>query len=80
MKLHNVIERLGMERSEKCPIGAETCQGQPAGGLRTVIGPGYATQDIRDGLVFASFKYLQREGAKVIAWDVTTDSKICLRP
>src|SRR4051794_20015963 len=31
---YSVIERLGMERSEKCPAGAETCQGQPAGGLR----------------------------------------------
>jgi hypothetical protein len=62
---YSVIERLGMERSAKCPIGAETCQGQPAGGLRIAIGPGYATQEIRDGLVFASFKYLQREGAKV---------------
>ena len=60
---YTVIERLGMERSEKCPVGAETCQGQPAGGLRTAIGPGYATQEIRDGLVFASFKYLRREGA-----------------
>ena len=55
------IERLGMERSEKCPIGAETCQGQPAGQLRTVIGPGYATQDIRDAIVYATFKYLQRD-------------------
>jgi hypothetical protein len=62
---YSVIERLGMERSAKCPIGAETCQGQPAGGLRIAIGPGYATQEIRDGLVFASFKYIQREGAKV---------------
>jgi hypothetical protein len=55
------IERLGMERSEKCPVGAETCQGQPAGQLRTVIGPGYATQDIRDALVYATFKYLQKD-------------------
>ena len=62
---YTVIERLGMERSEKCPIGAETCQGQPSGGLRYAIGPGYATQEIRDGIVFASFKYLQREGAKL---------------
>jgi hypothetical protein len=55
------IERLGMERSEKCPVGAETCQGQPAGGLRTVIGPGYATQDIRDAIVYATFQYLRRD-------------------
>ena len=55
------IERLGMERSQKCPVGAETCQGQPAGGLRSVIGPGYATQDIRDAIVYATFKYLQKD-------------------
>jgi hypothetical protein len=55
------IERLGMERSQKCPVGAETCQGQPAGGLRPVIGPGYATQDIRDAIVYATFKYLQKD-------------------
>jgi hypothetical protein len=62
---YTVIERLGMDRSSKCPVGAETCQGQPAGQLRIAIGPGYATQEIRDALVFASFKYLQREGAKL---------------
>jgi hypothetical protein len=50
-----------MERSQKCPVGAETCQGQPAGGLRSVIGPGYATQDIRDAIVYATFKYLQKD-------------------
>ena len=55
------IERLGMERSQKCPVGAETCQGQPAGQLRSVIGPGYATQDIRDAIVYATFKYLQKD-------------------
>jgi len=55
------IERLGMERSQKCPVGAETCQGQPAGQLRPVIGPGYATQDIRDAIVYATFKYLQKD-------------------
>ena len=55
------IERLGMERSQKCPVGAETCQGQPAGQLRAVIGPGYATQDIRDAIVYATFKYLQKD-------------------
>lgn len=61
---YTVIERLGMERSERCPEGAETCQGQPAGGMLTVIGPGYATQDIRGALVYATFKFLQRD-AKV---------------
>ena len=57
---YNGIEKLGMERAAKCPPGAETCQGQRAGGLQSVIGPGYATQDIRGALVYASAKYFQR--------------------
>ena len=63
---YNVIERLGMERSEKCPVGGETCQGQPAGQLRSVIGPGYATQEIRDAMLNATFKLVQRD-AKLTA-------------
>ena len=62
---YTVIERLGMERSQKCPIGAETCQGSPSGGLRNSIGPGYSVQDIRDGLVFATFKYISKPGITV---------------
>lgn len=64
---YNVIERMGMERSRKCPAGAETCQGQPAGQLRPVIGPGYATQEIRDGIANATMKLLQRD-AKLTAY------------
>jgi len=63
---YNVIERLGMERSEKCPVGGETCQGQPAGLLRPAIGPGYATQEIRDAMLNATYKLLQRD-AKLTA-------------
>jgi hypothetical protein len=59
-----VIDRLGMERSVKCPAGAETCQGQPAGNNRPMLGPGYATADIRDAMFHATLKYLQRD-AKV---------------
>jgi hypothetical protein len=61
---YSVIDRLGMERSVKCPIGAETCQGQPTGNNRAMLGPGYATAEIRDALIHATFKYLQRD-AKV---------------
>lgn len=61
---YTVIDRLGMERSHKCPIGAETCQGQPAGIYRPMLGPGYATAEIRDAMFYATFKYLQR-GATV---------------
>jgi len=61
---YNGIRQMGMERSAKCPPGAETCQGQRAGGLVSVIGPAYSTQDIRGALVYASFKFIQRD-AKV---------------
>ena len=61
---YNGIQQMGMERSAKCPPGAETCQGQRAGGLVSVIGPAYSTQDIRGALVYASFKFIQRD-AKV---------------
>jgi len=33
------IEKMGVERSAKCPAGGETCQGQRQGGLVNVIGP-----------------------------------------
>jgi hypothetical protein len=62
------VERLGMERSERCPIGAETCLGQPQGQLLPVIGPGYAIQDIRGAIAYAALKFFQREGARVTAF------------
>jgi len=58
---YNGIEKMGQERAAKCPAGAETCQGQRAGGLSNIIGPGYSTQDIRGALVYASFKFIQRD-------------------
>ena len=61
------IEKQGIERNKKCPPGAETCQGQAAGALLTVIGPGYTTQDIRGALVYAALKFIQRD-AKVTAY------------
>lgn len=61
------IEKQGFERSKKCPAGAETCQGQPSGLLRNVIGPSYATQDIRGALIYASLKFIQRD-VKVTAF------------
>jgi hypothetical protein len=55
------IEKMGVERSAKCPAGAETCQGQRQGGLVNVIGPAYSTQDIRGALVYASFQFIKRD-------------------
>ena len=62
------IEKMGAERQAKCPAGAETCQGQRVrDGQVNTIGPGYSTQDIRGALVYASFKFMQRD-AKVTAY------------
>ena len=55
------IEKMGAERSAKCPPGAETCQGQRAGALQNVIGPAYSTQDIRGALVYTSFQFIKRD-------------------
>jgi len=51
------MERLGVERYEACPVGAETCIGQPNG----VIGPGYWRQDVRAAITHATFRMLQRD-------------------
>ncbi len=56
---YNGIEKMGAERSAKCPAGAEPCQGQR--GERSVIGPAYSTQDIRGALVYASFQFIKRD-------------------
>lgn len=62
---YNGIEKMGLERSAKCPPGAEPCRGQVGnGGLGGVIGPAYSTQDIRGALVFASYQFIKRD-AKV---------------
>ena len=64
---YNGVEQMGIERNKACPRGAETCQGQMTGVLRPLIGPGYAIQDIRGAMTFATFKLLQRD-AKVTAY------------
>jgi hypothetical protein len=56
---YNGIEKMGAERSAKCPPGAEPCRGQVAD--RSVIGPAYSTQDIRGALVYASFQFIKRD-------------------
>lgn len=58
------VRQMGIERSAKCPPGAETCRGQSSGVLMDVIGPGYSTQDVRGALVYASFTFIRRD-AKV---------------
>ena len=55
------IEQQGVARAQTCPVGAEPCRGGRAG---SPIGPGYSRHDIRGALVYASFKFIQRD-AKV---------------
>jgi hypothetical protein len=55
------VRRMGIERSAKCPPGAETCIGTPNGGLNEVIGPGYAVQDIRGAITYTTFQFIKRD-------------------
>jgi hypothetical protein len=64
---YNGIEKQGWERSNKCPAGAETCKGQTGGVLFRIIGPSYATQDIRGAMIYAALKFIQRD-TKVTAF------------
>jgi hypothetical protein len=64
---YTVIERLGDERSQACPGGAETCQGYPAGIYRKNVGPAYSVHDLRGALLYGSFTLLQRD-ARVTAF------------
>ena len=52
---YNPIERLLVEKSWSCPAGAETCQGIGDWGL------GYWKNDVRGAIVYATWKFLQRD-------------------
>ena len=60
------IEQMGIARNKACPSGAETCQGPDDRRPSSLIGPGYAIQDIRAAMTYAAFKFIQRD-AKVTA-------------
>jgi len=53
---YNPVERLLVEKSKSCPAGAETCQGIGDWGL------GYWKNDVRGAIVYATSKFLQRDG------------------
>jgi hypothetical protein len=55
------IEKLGIERSQACPAGAETCIGNQDGRQGGVLGLGYWKMDVRGAMAFAMFKLLQRD-------------------
>jgi hypothetical protein len=50
------LERLGIERAKKCPAGAEPCLGSD------LAGPAYWKHVIRGAVIWATFKYFQRDG------------------
>src|SRR5438093_8306953 len=60
------LEQQGIERSKTCPPGNAQCRANAP----PVIGPGYWKQDERGAIVYATFKFLQRD-AKVtnLAWE-----------
>ena len=55
---YNAIEPQGIARRKACPPGAEPCIGSD------LSGPGYWMHDIRGALIYAAFKFMQRD-AKV---------------
>jgi len=70
---YNGVEQQGMERSKKCPSGAETCQGQTAGYLLNIIGPAYSKADIRGALLYATFLFVQRDAKVTLLMQNFTD-------
>jgi hypothetical protein len=60
------IEQLGVERAKACPPGNANCRGNAG----PVLGAGYARHDERGALVYATFKFVQRD-AKVdyLSWE-----------
>ena len=53
---YNPVERLQVEKAKACPAGTETCQGIADWGL------GYWKNDVRGAIVYATSKFLQRDG------------------
>ena len=57
---YRALEQQGIERAKQCPPGAEPCRGNQVGSL----GAGYWRMDVRGALIYAAFKFIQRD-AKV---------------
>jgi hypothetical protein len=56
---YNHSQRILTERAKACPPGAERCSGGPG-----ATGEGYWKQDVRGAMLYATFRFLQRD-AKV---------------
>ena len=59
------LEKMGPERSKKCPPGAETCIGTQDGRQGGILGLGYWKMDVRGAMLFTMQKLLQRDGVKL---------------
>ena len=66
---YRAIEKQGVERSKKCPPGAEPCIGTQDGRQGAIIGLGYWKMDVRGALAYATLKLLQRD-AKVTDYNL----------
>ena len=59
---YNPLEQQGIERLKKCAVGAEPCIGSE------LSGPAYWKHVVRGALIWATFKYFQRDGSKVTSY------------
>ena len=63
---YTALEQQGIERSETCPPGNAQCRSNAG----PIIGPGYWKQDERGAIVYATFRFLQRDAELTsLAWD-----------
>ena len=53
---YNHVQRILTEKAKACPAGAETCTGTAGS-----TGEGYWRSDLRGAIVYATFKFLQRD-------------------
>lgn len=62
------IEEQGKARQKDCTAGDERCRGGAT--IKALTGPAYSGQDIRGAVIFAIFKFTQRD-AKItdMSWD-----------
>ncbi len=60
------IEQMGIERAKTCPPGNANCRANAP----PALGPGYAHHDERGAIVYATFKFLQRDAKlNYMAWE-----------
>ena len=60
------IEQMGIERAKTCPPGNANCRANAP----PALGPGYAHHDERGAIVYATFKFLQRDAKlNTMAWE-----------